>query len=153
MTGNVIRLENPLHRMKRLARFSLLELLLLAPACAVFLLLNLVPDTGEVEFHMFSNGYFIQYMRRGWPVDFHVEFDQHQVNGILTDSERSDRRTAFAIRATPKITSTVALCMNLLALLFAIGIIHIAIVVQSNFWRVKTAGNESAGVTGHEIAG
>jgi len=121
--------------MNRLAQFSILELLLLAPVCAVFMLLNLTPDAGEVEFHMYNNGYFNQYIRRGWPTAYQIETDWHDFHGYLSESEQMNLKTSFLAQSRPRITYPVAACVNLATLLAALAVVHSAVVLSSWLWK------------------
>ena len=110
--------------LKRLAKISILEILLAVPICAVFLMVNLLPKNGETEFTLFNNTMFNQYMRRGWPFDYQVEFDMENFDGRSYDIRRDD----FAASSTPKITSVAAVFANLVVMATILGIAHVTIV-------------------------
>ena len=119
--------EQTIH-MKSLLQFSTFHLLLFAAICALFLLLNLSSRVEQFNLH-FSTPYLSQTIKRGWPLTYQLEKDGYQYHAYasIDETEREKQRARF-VNCTPnRITSSLALCLNLAVLFTLLAGIHFAI--------------------------
>ncbi len=130
-------------RMRRLTSYSIFELMLMTPVCAVFTLANLAPEAGDTEFTPFNTGYFLQYISRGWPIAYQAEFSEKKFHGQLTEPERKELRAEFSNRTHLKITSSFGLCVNLLVLLAVLASAHVAVIVISSLRTFEIGEKET----------
>ena len=109
--------------MKRLAQFSVIELLLIASVCAMFLAANLSPRVSEDEWQ-FATPLLMQTMERGWPKSYQFETEHNQLS--MEGTERENLRAGFLVQNPVRITHLDGLCVNSVVLFTMLATIHVA---------------------------